>query len=272
MFAGSLDYTICSTEPEHYNRIYCNLTAPITKYAKMVVTCLTANCDIANLNETDYITITDITSKQTTTYYSNNKYNALSVELFVSILKNNILQLIDSIYLDTSNRLVIGHNHEFVVEDMSYNIKLLAGFYNTDLPIKSEYDTNLKYYVVRAASAGMNLSTPVLYLTSNIGMQSYRTNKTETDSNICGAKIVMRLNNSFCAAAPIVVNNADFETTILSNDLSCLEFTLVDANMHEIELLSPLYLSIHVDAIPDIELPSMFSSFATEQVNTEQKK
>ena len=267
MFTGSLDYTICSTDPKHYNRIYCNLTAPITKYAKMIVTCLTANCDIVVLTENDYITITEILSgesRKTTTYYANAKYKSLDTGSFTTLLKENILKLIEHVYLDESERLVIGHNHEFIIEDMSYNFKLLSGFYNVDLPIKSQYDSTLSYYAVFAESVGLSLLTPVLYLTSNIGMQSYRTNgsraggRTEKDSEVCGAKIVMRLNNAFCSNAPIIVNNADFETTILSNDLSCLEFTLVDANMHEISLLSPLYLSIHVDAIPDIEIPSMF--------------
>ena len=87
-------------------------------------------------------------------------------------------------------------------------------------------------------------------------MQSYR-NMNEND--LSGAKIVMRLNNSFMASSPIMVNNADFETILLSNDLSCLEFTLVDAYMHEIKLLSPMYLSIHIRAIEDQEIETFAS-------------
>ena len=64
----------------------------------------------------------------------------------------------------------------------------------------------------------------------------------------------MRINNSFSANYPIIVNNSEFETTLLSNDLSCLELTLVDAYMKEIKLLSPMYLSINVKAIADEEI------------------
>ena len=60
MFAGSLDYTICSTDPEHYNRITCNLLAPMTKYASFIVTSLTANLDLVVLNQEDYITYQDL--------------------------------------------------------------------------------------------------------------------------------------------------------------------------------------------------------------------
>ena len=95
-------------------------------------------------------------------------------------------------------------------------------------------------------------------------MQSYR-NMNEND--LSGAKIVMRLNNSFMASSPIIVNNAEFEVILLSNDLSCLEFTLVDAYMHEVKLLSPMYLSIHVCAIEDIEI----ETFASMIGQSEQK-
>ena len=57
MLRTSLDYTVCSTDPNHYNRINCNLPAPVTRYCSLTVTCLTANCDIVVLNEDDYITI-----------------------------------------------------------------------------------------------------------------------------------------------------------------------------------------------------------------------
>lgn len=260
MVTGSLDYTVCSTDQKHYNRIRCNLTAPITQYAKMIVTFLIANCDIVVLTENDYITITEL--KETNIYYADTKYKDLDTGTFTTLLKEKFLPLLEHISLNESGRLVIRHNHEFVIEDMSYNFKLLTGFYNTIFPIESTYDPQQMYYSVSAESAGLALLTPVLYLTSNIGMQSYRT--TEKDAEVCGAKIVMRLNNAFCSAAPIIVNNADFETTILSNDLASLEFTLVDANMHEIELLSPLYLSIHVDAILDIELPMIDGYIGSE--------
>ena len=54
MFTDSIDYTICSTDESHYNRINRNLTASETKYTAMTVTCLTGNCDIVVLKSWDY--------------------------------------------------------------------------------------------------------------------------------------------------------------------------------------------------------------------------
>ena len=50
MIHENLDFTVCSTDPEHYNRISTKLPAPITKFSKVIVSSLTANCDIMVLN------------------------------------------------------------------------------------------------------------------------------------------------------------------------------------------------------------------------------
>ena len=279
MYTGSIDYTVCSTDPSRYSRINCNLTAPVTRFSAMTVTCLTANCNIMVLSKDDYLTINDvkITLDQD---YSNLNGNTLARVL------NDLLDPVINVVVDSANRLVFGSSQEFVINDMSYNTKLITGFYNTSLPIKSHYneaydsrsedlkiesvDNQLMKYLINAESVGFMLSTPILYLVSNVGMQSYRNIKSMNDDDkrdpsgsgkpddLCGAKIVMRLNNSFSANYPITVNNADFTTTLCSNDLSSLEFRLVDAYMHEIKLLSPMYLSITVRAVEEEMIPSSF--------------
>ena len=76
----------------------------------------------------------------------------------------------------------------------------------------------------------------------------------------------MRLNNAFSANMPIVVNNADFIFTVPYNDLSCLEFTLVDAYQHEIKLLSPMYITINVRSVPDEEItPAIFQEMQQQK-------
>ena len=246
MLKKSLDYTVCSIDPEHYNRINCNLTAPITRYSSLTVTCLTANADIVVLNEDDYITID---GKR---YSLKADYCNLNSETLASLLNNlfTLNELNINVRIDEARRFVFTSNKSFVINSMTYNYKLIIGFYNTTFPIYSDYNESVEYFI-RANSSGFNLSTPVLYLLSNVGVLSYRN---VNESELSGSKIVMRINNSFSASYPIVINNSEFETTILSNDLSCLELTLVDAYMKEIKLLSPMYLSITVKAIDDEEI------------------
>ena len=247
MLKNSLDYTVCSTDCEHYNRINCNLTAPITRYASMTVTCLTANCDIVVLNEDDYITIN---GKR---YSLKIDYCNLNVETLAALLNNLFKQneLTLEVRIDESQRFIISDSKSFVLNSMTYNYTLITGFYNTSFPVYADYKDETDVYFIKANSVGFNLSTPVLYLLSNVGSISYRN---VNESELSGSKIVMRINNSFSANYPIIVNNSEFETTLLSNDLSCLELTLVDAYMKEIKLLSPMYLSINVKAIPDEEI------------------
>ena len=60
MFNETIDYTICSYDPEHYNRIDVNLPSPQTRNAKMIITSLTTKCSIVVLNNDDFIQITVI--------------------------------------------------------------------------------------------------------------------------------------------------------------------------------------------------------------------
>ena len=53
----------------------------------------------------------------------------------------------------------------------------------------------------------------------------------------------MRINNSFMSNLPIISNNVEFTTYVVSNSLSDIIFKLVDANFHSIKLLSPIYIS-----------------------------
>ena len=129
------------------------------------------------------------------------------------------------------------------------------GLHDIQLPLISSYNdqiqTEHKQELV-IDSVGYTLSTPVLFLLSNIGSKTFKNNLDESrvSSNLA-LKTAMRITNAFSANLPIVAGNSDFETVIKSNDLSYVEFYLVDANLHEIKLLCPLYITIHVEPVPD---------------------
>ena len=66
-------------------------------------------------------------------------------------------------------------------------------------------------------------------------------------------RVLMRLNNSFFAKQPIVHANGDYTTTVRCSDLSDVQFTLIDANYQEVRLLSPMYLTVQIESIPDAQ-------------------
>ena len=247
------EYTIASDNDEHYNRIYAYFEPVNSDMATMMVTGLTTNCCIKVLKDGDYLTVNDVK------YQFVNDYTQLNHESFIDLL--NDLGVLDiSFGLDYCKRIVLSSfGSDIVINDASYNVRLLMGLHPFDeLDLESEF---MEGYVnsLTIQTVGFMLSTPVLYLTSNIGMKAYM--NSQRSKNTQNSKILMRINNSFSANYPINAGNADFSTLVASNDLTNVEFVLVDANMVEIELLSPMYLSVSIKmGISDEKLLTMTKS------------
>ena len=240
-------YTVNSTDYNHYNRIFCNLEPPTTEYSTFTVTELTTKCSILILSTADYFTIND---KQ---YFFQNDYTDLNSESFVEIVDDMIAN--DGYYceLDTASRIHFFAANEFILGEMTYNCRLLFGLVDIALPIYSkedpEIETDNKQEII-IPTVGFTLSTPVLYLLSNIGSKTFKNNE-QNAAYQSSLKTAMRLNNSYSANYPIVSGNSDFQSVIKSNDLTNCQFMLVDANLHEITLLSPLYITLHITGIEE---------------------
>jgi hypothetical protein len=174
--------------------------------------------------------------------------NAISLaEVLQDLLQERALEL----EVTNSNRLLFKKlDREFSITDMSYNMKQITGFFNTEFPLKSDSG------VILAPSIGFHLSTPILYLISNLGSRCF-VHKARTSSD---NRVVMRLTNSFSANFPIISNNAEFSTMVNSNSLSDVWFQLVDANMRPIKLLSPMYISATGDGYDAVSIVSNIES------------
>ena len=245
------DFTINSTDPLHNNRILVNLSSAETEYCKLTVTNLTTSANMVLLKSGDFILFEERSETEVVTFtftYEGDDLGNLGDGLFVtemnsyietqSLLKEKGLTFNE----DSCGRIYITANNDFSILNCSYNFKLLLGIYNTSLPLISE---NRKLHF---PNVGCYLSTPVLYLASNIGSNFYK----NFDKSFTSLRILMRINNSFFVKQPIIAGNGDFTTTIKSSDLSDVRFDLIDANFHEVELLSPMYLTIEIETIPDV--------------------
>ena len=241
MMTPLIDYTISSYDYNHYNRIDINLPYPPSRKVLMIVTSLTTKCSIVVIEKDDYI---QINGKK---YVFNNMYTDLNSETFCMLLNALIKNSNVTASVDETGRILFESDTFFTINNASYNIIQLCGIYNEILPLNSEYaDSN---FSILAQSVGNYLSTPVLYLVSNVGKSSFR----NLYENLNISRIVLRINNSFSANYPIIVTNADFEVDIASCDLCNIQLTLVDANMHEIHLLNPIYITIAVKIIKEKE-------------------
>ena len=248
-----LDYTISSTDHTRNSVIYTNLAAPQTEFCKMTITSLTTMANIVVLSKEDYFVLNGVK------YCINDDYSEVSASSLTESL-NVLLQSTYGVtdtqfFYDTCSRIYISSTNELSLTDCSYNLKLLFGLVNVEFsdekPFQStETTTNgqdVTVYTLRFPDVGMFLSTPVLYLASNLGSNSYKNMQKSTTS----MRILMRITNSFFAKQPIVATNGDYTTTVRSSDLSDVRFILMDANYHVIKLLSPMYLTVEIEAIPD---------------------
>ena len=258
MYNEIIDYTISSYDSKHYNRIDINLPSPPTRLSKIIVTSLTTNCNIVVINRDDFI---QINNKK---YYFKDDYCDINSQTFILLLSGIIADSGVIVNLDNSGRILFSSNNIFTINTCSYNILQISGLYAQNMPLLSNYNEDIGTYELMAESIGNTLSTPILYLVSNIGKSSYR----NYNDNINISKIILRINNSFSANHPIIINNADFEVYVNSNDLSHLSLTLTDANLHEIHLLNPIYLTISVQGIIDDDL---FIDINTDYMNDSTK-
>ena len=239
MMTPLIDYTISSYDYNHYNRIDINLPSPPSRRVSMIVTSLTTKCSIVVIENDDYI---QINGKK---YVFNNMYTDLNSETFCMLLNSLIKNSNVTASVDETGRILFESDTFFTINNASYNIIQLCGIYNEILPINSEYTGGT--FSILAQSVGNYLSTPVLYLVSNVGKSSFR----NLHENISISRIILRINNSFSANYPIIVTNADFEVDIPSCDLGNVQLTLVDSNMREVHLLNPIYITISVKIIEE---------------------
>ena len=239
MMTPLIDYTISSYDYNHYNRIDINLPSPPSRRVSMIVTSLTTKCSIVVIENDDYI---QINGKK---YVFNNMYTDLNSETFCMLLNSLIKNSNVTASVDETGRILFESDIFFTINNASYNIIQLCGIYNEILPLNSEYTGGT--FSILAQSVGNYLSTPVLYLVSNVGKSSFR----NLHENISISRIILRINNSFSANYPIIVTNADFEVDIPSCDLGNVQLTLVDSNMREVHLLNPIYITISVKIIEE---------------------
>lgn len=236
---NTIDYTISSVDYQHNNRIYTNITAPHTEYCKMTITSLTTIANFVVLGTSDYIVINEHR------YNIQEDYSDVNTASLVEYLNGLVIDNKIVVYYDNCSRVYFtsSQTNHISIDDCSYNLRLMLGLVNVELPLQTDSGMLL------CPDVGLYLSTPVLYLACNLGSNSYRTAGTSFTS----MRILMRLTNSFFAKQPIVNVNGDFTTTVKCSDLSDVRFTLIDANYHEVKLLTPMYLTVQIESIPDAE-------------------
>jgi hypothetical protein len=135
-------------------------------------------------------------------------------------------------------------------------MKMLTGLYCVtnfpilSKPIQNEEDLQFEYSILIEA-VGFYISTPILYLISNLGDVNLHNSLTE-GNKINSNTVCMRIQNSFTPLMPLITSNADFVKKIHIGDITNFEVRLVDANLHDVKLLSPMWVTFTIqESLPD---------------------
>ena len=143
------------------------------------------------------------------------------------------------ISMDSTNRLVISANKEFVIKEASHRARLILGLYHDFLPMVS---TNKQ---VHPSSVPYICYGNVLYLTSKTDfIATLNLDNKEINRSIC-----YKINELLYPGVPISCKLPGSFSLIHSDSLASLEFQLVDFMLQPVVLHSPLYITIEIQRL-----------------------
>ena len=124
-------YTLSSTDPEHYSRIRVSLPMELSaKFINICVSSLTANANFRVLNNNDFITsnINNTVHKLKLKDYS--KLTSASLPyVFQELLDEQSIPI--TVSMSDIDTIIFSCSEPFQITEMSYNAKLITGFYST---------------------------------------------------------------------------------------------------------------------------------------------
>lgn len=163
----------------------------------------------------------------------------------------------------------ITFDEEYAMDNITMMIKkdyqTLCTYKFNVLPITSIIPT----YTIKAKCVGFTLSTPILYLISNVGGKTFRNENSKViEMQSCNS--VMIINNASTPSFPIVAENTTIYTEVDTKDMTKLEFELVDANMKPIKLLNPMYICMMLEPLQRNETQELLEAFKAYDKKTEE--
>ena len=151
-----------------------------------------------------------------------------------------------TITMDSTNRLVITANKEFVIKEASHRAKLILGLYHSHLPITSTNRTLLCQSVPYLCYGN------VLYLTSKTDFVS----TINIDDHEINRSICYKVNELLYPGVPICSKMPGSWSIIHTDSLGTLEFQLMDFQLQPVKLHAPLFITIEIERLDNSNLLS----------------
>ena len=172
----SFQYTLCSNGKGGYNTIRCAINNPIMcQYVTMTVTSLTSNCNIKILRSDDYLTFRINEAVYKVEF---DDYTQLTPLTMAELINEKLYGVNIEAAVDNCLRIKFESTENFSLVSCSYNVRLLLGLYCVEdecYPVDSIEKNGV--YELNIDSCGHFLSTPILYLVSNLETPNFRNSR-----------------------------------------------------------------------------------------------
>ena len=244
-------FHLCSTDPTDYGTI--KFRSSISSMNSTVMYRINSLSTIASFSMTtpdDYLiietTLNDEPIELTLYFQDHGTYDlrTLAYELN-NLLEGQLVPVNESlpieilISLDSTNRLIFTANKEFRFKEASHRVKLLFGMYHTTLPISSE-QKQIKCESIPYVSYGN-----CLYLTARTDFVS----TLNLDNKEIARSIAYKTNEILYNGYPISCKLPGSWSFIQSDQLSSLEFQLVDFQLVPVVLHAPLFITLEIERL-----------------------
>ena len=247
-------YHLVSTNPDNYGTI--KFRSSIATMNSVVMYRIHSLSTIASFSMTtpdDYLiietTIDDETIELRLNFTEHGAYELRTLTHDLNTLFEGQLVPVDeslpielNVSMDSTNRLVMTANKEFNIKDASHRVKLLLGLYHSTLPIQSRTKT------ITMPSVPYISFGNVLYLTARTDFVSV----VNTEDKEITRSIAYKTNELLYPAYPITCKLPGSWSMIHSDQLSTLEFQLVDFMLEPVILHAPLYVTLEIERLDNI--------------------
>ena len=244
-------YHLASTDPNDYGTI--KFRSSISSMNSMVIYRISSVSTIASFSMTtadDYMiietTLQDECIDLTLHFQEHGAYEMRTLayelnNLFEGqlVLVNEELPITLTVSMDSTNRLIISGSKEFTIKEASYRVKLLLGLYNSSLPITSSNNQIMSQSVPYLSYGN------VLYLTARTDFVSV----INTEDKEITKSIAYKLNELLYPGYPVNCRLPGSWSIIHSDQLSSLEFQLVDFKLHPVILHAPLFITLEIERL-----------------------
>ena len=152
---------------------------------------------------------------------------------------NEALPITLSATMDSTNRLIISADKEFRIIEASHGARLLLGLYHETLPIQSMQKQILMPSIPYVSYGN------VLYLTARTDFVTVL----NTDDKEITRSIAYKVNELLYPGVPLCCKLPGSWSIIHSDQLSSLEFQLVDFQLQPVVLHAPLYITLEIERL-----------------------